>query len=126
MNTDTMLFGLILGIFMLLVLNWIYFFDWMLLIGGIVALIAPARKIKEVEDAHKLQKNKDMISHKRKWKLRFLLMPVAFAVVYLLLSFLTQQLLIAFFVGLVVVVTGYGVLLKWETKERETVIKNAQ
>ena len=105
---------------MLLRLNWVYFFNWMRLIGWFVSLISPGKAIKEIEDEKKLWQDVNFKKHMRKWKLRFLIVPIVFAIIFLLLSISTKQLLASYFGGLFAVVVAYGIVSKYEMTERKT------
>ena len=123
MIDDAIIFVYLLSILMLLFINWVYFFDWMQLIGGIAHLLYPNKVIKEIEDARILRKNDALKKHLRKWKVRFLLVPISFTVVFWAFSALTAKVLISYFLGLIFVVVAYGVMSKREAAERENVIK---
>lgn len=117
MNTDTFLLGLVLGLIMLLALNAVYFFDWMGLLRGLLALIAPGKTFQEVEADRNMRKTARYKAHRRRWRLRFLLVPAVFAVCDVAISFAARQLLIGWFGSLVVSVIVYEALSRREKKE---------
>ncbi len=119
MNNESMSFGLILSVFLLLCLNWIYFFNWLGLIGWIVSVIAPTKKVKEIEDERLFRKTKVFKKHQRKWKLRFFIAPVSFAVIYLVLSYITKHIIVSYFGSMFIIIAVYRMLVKYETKERK-------
>ena len=122
MLDNTMLFTLLLSVLMLLFLNWVYFFDWMRLIGWLASLMSPDKTVKEIEDERKLRQDVRLKKHLRKWKLRFLIVPISFTAIYSVLSILTEQLLLAYLGSLIAAVIAYGVVSKYETTERNCVI----
>lgn len=120
---ETIIYAISLSTIMLLFLNWVYFFDWYKLIGGILALMAPKRKIKEIEDEKLLRKSEVFKKHLHKWKLRFLCTPVVFSSVFIILYVLTKHALISYLSGLVVITAIYHMLAKREAEERKNIEK---
>ena len=121
MNNESMSLGLILSIFLLLCLNWIYFFNWLGLIGWIVSVITPTKKVKEIEDERLFRKTKEFKKHQRKWKFCFLIAPVSFAVIYLVLSYITKRIIVSYFGSMFIIIAVYGMLVKYEAKERKKI-----
>ena len=122
MDYDAMLLGLVLGVLMLLFLNWVYFFNWYQLIGWIVSLLNPKLTVKEIEDERNKRRSESYKKYLQKWRIRFLLVVVAFSLVYLMICFLTQGLLAAYFSGLLAALIAYGILAKKESKARERLL----
>lgn len=118
MNLNSLIFGLIMGLFMTFTLNWIYFFDWLGLLGKLLHIIAPSKKDKEIEENQQRRKGERYKNHQRKWKAIFLLAPATFSTVFLIASFIARSPLAAYFCGLIVTVIEYGVLSTMEEKRR--------
>lgn len=121
MSINDITFGLILGVLMCLGLNWIYFADWMGFLRTLAHLMYPKKVIKEFEDERNLRQTKDFKAHQRKWKMRFLIVPVIYAVSYLVFALVTHQIILAFFFGVIVALVSYEKLGHKEKKEREEI-----
>ena len=126
MFEETMLFVLLLSVLMLLFLNWVYFFDWLQVVGWIVFRISPKKVVKEIENERTLRQCITFKRHLRKWKVRFLIVPISFSVVFLTFSALTDKLLASYFGGMVFVLIAYGIISKHETAERKSIINTIE
>lgn len=121
MNYQMIIYCIILSLVMFLALNWIYFFDWVGLIGKLVKIIAPQKKVREIELNQKLREHEKFKMHIKKWKKIFLIHPVSFTMVFLILIFAIRKMLIAYFCGLIVILIEYGILCNKEKNEREKI-----
>ena len=122
MNFQQIMFCIVLSLFMIFLLNWIYFFNWDGLIDKLVGLIAPKKCLKEIEINRKIREQEVFKSHIKKWKKIFLIHPLTFVVVFFIIAAVTRELLIAYFCGLIVIFILYGVLCNKENHERKKII----
>jgi uncharacterized membrane protein len=83
--------------------------------------MAPNKVIKEIEDERILREKKEFKAHQRKWKIRFLIVPVIYAVSYLVFALVTHQIILAFFFGVIVALVAYEKLGRKEEKERKKI-----
>lgn len=121
MSMDDITFGLTLGVLLHFGINWVYFFDCNKLIGKLLRLMAPNKVFKEIEDERILREKKEFKAHQRKWKIRFLIVPVIYAVSYLVFALVTHQIILAFFFGVIVALVAYEILGRKETRERKKI-----
>ena len=121
MDTELLLFVMILGFMMILALNWIYFFDWMRFLGWILKIISPNTVVEEIVRERKLRSSKQFIAHQRKWKCIFLGVPVAWMASYLIIAFTTKNVAIAFLCGMIIILILYDRLSRTEKRERERI-----
>lgn len=123
MDFKEVLPSLLLGILLTFVLNWIYFFDWTNLIGKLVKVFAPQKEIKEIEKNLQLRESETYRVHIKKWKKKFLLSPLLFALVFLLTAVIFDNLLVSYFSSLITVgIVVYGFLVNKEMKEKKKII----
>ena len=110
------------SLFMILGLNWIYFFDWDGLIHKLVRLIAPKKCFKEIENSQKLRGQDIFKLHIKKWKKIFWIHPLTFVVAFFTILLATKKILIALWGGVIVVFIEYAALCNKENNERQKII----
>lgn len=112
----------VFSFFVILILNWIYFFNWIGLIGKLVYLINPEYTGKEFEENRRITKHKEYRKHQRKWNLIFLCVPFTFSVLFLICAVLIKKAVLAYFLTFLVIIVCYFFLTKHENKARKKVL----
>ena len=123
MDFDVFLFVLVSGSLLFVTLNWVYFHDWMRFVGFFLKIIAPDQTYNQIEKEKTIRRHPLFKNHQKKWKKNFLIVPLAFDVVFVVLSFLLKNLLAAFFLGAIVATFLYGTLEKKEKCEQTNIVK---
>lgn len=118
MGFDDLSTALLISFLMTLAINWIYFFNWIGLIGKLVHLMNPKNTNKEIEENSKIVKQKAYITHQRKWKLIFLVIPFAFSCLLIVWVLLIKDFVVSYFLTFAIIIALYCILSKNERRER--------
>ena len=113
MDSESFLFALFTGIFLIIVIAHVYFIDYI----GILLKIFPKRRPRGIEKEEKLQKSPLYKKHKRKWRALYSLNSLVYTAVFTAAAFIIRNMLISFFLGFIAIAISWYKMFKLEQNQ---------
>ena len=123
MDFDTMIFSIIMSLFLLIMLNIAYFIEASAIFEFFFKLLFPKKTTKEIEEDRRIRSNIKYKNHKKKWRKIYLINYLVYFVALFIFMIVFGDFMASSFAAFLIIIVSFGVFSKKETIAKNIVIK---
>ena len=123
MDFDTMIFSIIMSLFVLIGMNIIYFIEVSVIFEFFFKMFFPKKIIKEFEEDRRIRINIKYKNHKKKWRKIYLINYLVYFVALFIFMIVFGDFMASSFAAFLIIIVSFGVFSKKETIAKNIVIK---